>query len=159
MIVTVTMNPSIDISYLLDHLKLDTVNRTSQVTKTPGGKGLNVTRVIHDLGGDVIATGVLGGFHGAFIANELKKANIPQAFTSIKEETRDSIAILHEGNQTEILEAGPTVSPEEISNFLENFDQLTSRNCHNFWQFSERITIKFYQELVQKLTHKRLKCY
>ena len=73
MIVTVTMNPSIDISYLLDHLKLDTVNRTSQVTKTPGGKGLNVTRVIHDLGGDVIATGVLGGFHGAFIANELKK--------------------------------------------------------------------------------------
>lgn len=72
MIVTVTMNPSIDISYLLDHLKLDTVNRTSQVTKTPGGKGLNVTRVIHDLGGDVIATGVLGGFHGAFIANELK---------------------------------------------------------------------------------------
>lgn len=78
MIVTVTMNPSIDISYLLDHLKLDTVNRTSQVTKTPGGKGLNVTRVIHDLGGDVIATGVLGGFHGAFIANELKKANIPK---------------------------------------------------------------------------------
>ena len=83
MIVTVTMNPSIDISYLLDHLKLDTVNRTSQVTKTPGGKGLNVTRVINDLGGDVIAIGVLGGFNGAFIANELKKANIPQAFMSI----------------------------------------------------------------------------
>lgn len=152
MIVTVTMNPSIDISYLLDHLKLDTVNRTSQVTKTPGGKGLNVTRVIHDLGGDVIATGVLGGFHGAFIANELKKANIPQAFTSIKEETRDSIAILHEGNQTEILEAGPTVSPEEISNFLENFDQLIKQ--------AEIVTISgslakglpsnFYQELVQK---------
>lgn len=151
-IVTVTMNPSIDISYLLDHLKLDTVNRTSQVTKTPGGKGLNVTRVIHDLGGDVIATGVLGGFHGAFIANELKKANIPQAFTSIKEETRDSIAILHEGNQTEILEAGPTVSPEEISNFLENFDQLIKQ--------AEIVTISgslakglpsnFYQELVQK---------
>ncbi|MGH2162490.1 tagatose-6-phosphate kinase, partial [Enterococcus faecalis] len=69
-------------------------------------------------------TGVLGGFHGASIANELKKANIPQAFTSIKEETRDSFAILHEGNQTEILEAGPTVSPEEMSNFLENFDHL-----------------------------------
>lgn len=151
-IVTVTMNPSIDISYLLDHLNLDTVNRTSQVTKTPGGKGLNVTRVIRDLGGDVTATGVLGGFHGAFIASELKKANIPQAFTSIKEETRDSIAILHEGNQTEILEAGPIVSKEEITAFLENFDQLIKQ--------AEIVTISgslakglpqyFYQELVQK---------
>ncbi len=73
MIVTVTMNPSIDISYPLERLNIDTVNRTSQVTKTAGGKGLNVTRVIHDLGGDVLAAGVLGGFHGAFIAAELKK--------------------------------------------------------------------------------------
>lgn len=51
MIVTVTMNPSIDISYPLATLKIDTVNRTNKVTKTAGGKGLNVTRVIHDLGG------------------------------------------------------------------------------------------------------------
>ena len=109
MIVTVTMNPSIDISYPLEKLKLDTVNRTDQVSKTAGGKGLNVTRVIHDLKGDVLATGVLGGFHGAYISEELKKAGIKQAFTAIQEESRDSIAILHEGNQTEILEAGPTV--------------------------------------------------
>lgn len=73
MIVTVTMNPSIDISYPLATLKIDTVNRTNKVTKTAGGKGLNVTRVIHDLCGDVLATGVLGGFHGAYIAEELKK--------------------------------------------------------------------------------------
>lgn len=76
MIVTVTMNPSIDISYPLEKLKLDTVNRTDQVSKTAGGKGLNVTRVIHDLKGDVLATGVLGGFHGAYIAEELKKAEV-----------------------------------------------------------------------------------
>ena len=95
MIVTVTMNPSIDISYPLEKLKLDTVNRTDQVSKTAGGKGLNVTRVIHDLKGDVLATGVLGGFHGAYISEELKKAGIKQAFTEIQEESRDSIAILH----------------------------------------------------------------
>lgn len=68
---------------------------------------------------------------------------------------------MHEGNQTEILEAGPTVSPEEISNFLENFDRLIKQ--------AEIVTISgslakglpsdFYQELVQKLKHKRLKCY
>lgn len=127
MIVTITMNPSIDISYPLVSWNVDTVNRTDQVSKTAGGKGLNVTRVIHDLKGDVLATGVLGGFHGAFIADELKRAGIKQKFTDIKEESRDSIAILHEGNQTEILEAGPTVSYEEQQNCLENFKELIKK--------------------------------
>ena len=48
MILTVTMNPSIDISYPLDELKIDTVNRVVDVTKTAGGKGLNVTRVLSE---------------------------------------------------------------------------------------------------------------
>ena len=46
MILTVTMNPSIDISYPLEEFKLDTVNRVAEVSKTAGGKGLNVTRVL-----------------------------------------------------------------------------------------------------------------
>lgn len=151
MIVTVTMNPSIDISYPLATLKIDTVNRTNKVTKTAGGKGLNVTRVIHDLGGNVLATGVLGGFHGAYIAEELKKAGIKQDFTPIAEESRDSIAILHEGNQTEILESGPTVSEDEQAAFLEKFEELIKQ--------ADIVTISgslakgfpsdFYQKLVQ----------
>ncbi|OJG63815.1 tagatose-6-phosphate kinase [Enterococcus malodoratus] len=145
------MNPSIDISYPLATLKIDTVNRTNKVTKTAGGKGLNVTRVIHDLGGDVLATGVLGGFHGAYIAEELKKAGIKQDFTPIAEESRDSIAILHEGNQTEILESGPTVSKDEQAAFLEKFEELIKQ--------ADIVTISgslakgfppdFYQKLVQ----------
>lgn len=127
MIVTVTMNPSIDISYPLETLKINTVNRTNQVTKTAGGKGLNVTRVVHDLDGDVLATGILGGFHGAHISEELKKVGIKQDFTSIKEESRDSIAILHEGNQTEILESGPTVTKEEQNTFVEKFKELIKK--------------------------------
>ena len=49
MILTVTMNPSIDISYPLDVLQLDTVNRVAEVSKTAGGKGLNVTRVLSEI--------------------------------------------------------------------------------------------------------------
>lgn len=149
MIVTVTMNPSIDISYPLETLKLDTVNRTNQVSKTAGGKGLNVTRVIHDLGGDVLATGVLGGFHGAFIAEELKKAGIKQDFTPIKEESRDSIAILHEGNQTEILEAGPTVSTEEQAAFFEKFKELLQKAT--IVTISGSLAKGFPQDFYQKL--------
>ena len=45
MILTLTMNPAVDIGYTVDTLKIDTVNRTKKVSKTPGGKGLNVSRV------------------------------------------------------------------------------------------------------------------
>ena len=71
MILTITMNPSIDISYPLDVLNLDSVNRVTKVTKTAGGKGLNVTRVLKQLDADVLASGLLGGFFGDFIKNDL----------------------------------------------------------------------------------------
>ena len=50
MILTLTLNPSVDISYPLDQFNLDTVNRVSQTSKTAGGKGLNVTRVLSEFG-------------------------------------------------------------------------------------------------------------
>ena len=62
MILTVTMNPSIDISYPLDVLQLDTVNRVAEVSKTAGGKGLNVTRVLSEIKDPVATTGLLGTF-------------------------------------------------------------------------------------------------
>ncbi|OTO82650.1 hexose kinase [Enterococcus faecium] len=159
MIVTITMNPSIDISYPLVSWNVDTVNRTDQVSKTAGGKGLNVTRVIHDLKGDVLATGVLGGFHGAFIADELKRAGIKQKFTDIKEESRDSIAILHEGNQTEILEAGPTVSYEEQQDFLENFKELIKKAkiVTISGSLAKGLPSNFYQTLVQLTEEQSIK--
>ncbi|HFD1718074.1 TPA: hexose kinase [Enterococcus faecium] len=159
MIVTITMNTSIDISYPLVSWNVDTVNRTDQVSKTAGGKGLNVTRVIHDIKGDVLATGVLGGFHGAFIADELKRAGIKQKFTDIKEESRDSIAILHEGNQTEILEAGPTVSYEEQQDFLENFKELIKKAkiVTISGSLAKGLPSNFYQTLVQLTEEQSIK--
>lgn len=64
MILTVTLNPSIDVSYPLEHLAIDTINRTTDVRKTAGGKGLNVSRVIHQLNHDITATGFIGGYFG-----------------------------------------------------------------------------------------------
>ena len=66
MILTVTLNPSIDISYPLEKLNLDTVNRVSEVSKTAGGKGLNVTRVLSESGDQVVATGFVGGTNCLF---------------------------------------------------------------------------------------------
>ncbi|MGE6845755.1 hexose kinase [Bacillus cereus group sp. MYBK106-1] len=124
MILSVTMNPSVDISYSTHELKLDVVNRVETVHKTAGGKGLNVARVIAQMEEAVLATGVIGGTIGEYIIQELNKNNIPNDFLKIKKESRNCIAILHEGMQTEILESGPTLSNEEGVTFLEKFKCL-----------------------------------
>lgn len=124
MILTVTMNPSVDIAYQLDRFELDSVNRVAETIKTPGGKGLNVTRVLFQAGEGVLATGLLGGKIGEFIQKELDKASIKHAFSPIAQETRNCIAILHEGQQTELLEQGPTIAAEEADRFLDHFEGL-----------------------------------
>ncbi|MEY2193519.1 tagatose-6-phosphate kinase [Neobacillus sp. BF23-41] len=124
MIVAVTMNPSVDISYPLGRFKLDDVNRVETVRKTAGGKGLNVARVIAQMEEAVLATGVLGGTIGDYIVQELNKSTIPNDFLKIEKESRNCIAILHEGMQTEILESGPTLSKEEGTAFLGKFEGI-----------------------------------
>ena len=123
MILTVTMNPSIDISYPLDELKIDTVNRVVDVTKTAGGKGLNVTRVLSEFGDPVLATGLVGGKLGEFLVEHIDD-QVKKDFFSIHGETRNCIAILHGDNQTEVLEKGPVVLEQEGQDFLEHFKKL-----------------------------------
>lgn len=121
MILTVTLNPSVDISYKLNHFKLDTVNRVENVSKTAGGKGINVSRVLVQLGEEVAATGFLGGSLGDYIRKQLGECLIKDYFVESTEGTRNCIAIIHDGQQTEILERGPVISKKEASEFLEKF--------------------------------------
>jgi len=120
LILTITLNPSVDISYKLPgKLSLDTVNRVADVSKTAGGKGLNVTRVLHQLEEEVAATGFIGGSLGDFIRKEISELGIHDCFVEIASATRNCIAVIHEGQQTEILESGPTITKEEADLFLK----------------------------------------
>ena len=93
MILTVTMNPAIDTAYQLDKLVIDDVNRVSP-KKTAGGKGLNVSRVLCQLGDDVVATGLLGGHMGAYMGSLMDADGINHDFTPIAGETRICLNIL-----------------------------------------------------------------
>ncbi|TDM40911.1 tagatose-6-phosphate kinase [Macrococcoides canis] len=124
MILTVTLNPSVDVSYPLDNLLIDGVNRAHEVIKTAGGKGLNVTRVLSQINQPVLATGFKGGHLGNFIEDELNALGIKNSFYNIKGDTRNCIAILHERNQTEILEKGPIISKDELAGFSRHLQQL-----------------------------------
>lgn len=124
MILTVTLNPSIDISYPLDSFQLDTVNRVTESRKTAGGKGLNVSRVLHEAGQELVATGLIGGKLGDYLVEQLQKSGINNQFLKIKGETRNCIAILHEGMQTEILENGPYIDIDEADAFMTHLGQI-----------------------------------
>ncbi|MFP7299794.1 tagatose-6-phosphate kinase [Neobacillus niacini] len=124
MILTVTMNPSVDISYPIPDFKLDDVNRVEGARKTAGGKGLNVARVIKQMGEGVVTTGVLGGTIGDFIIQELSKDRIENYFLKISQESRNCVAILHDSKQTEILESGPTLTAEDVAAFLRKYESL-----------------------------------
>ncbi|HEL1054719.1 TPA: tagatose-6-phosphate kinase [Streptococcus equi subsp. zooepidemicus] len=150
MILTVTLNPSIDISYPLEVLALDRVNRVEAVQKTAGGKGLNVTRVLAEAGQSVVATGFIGGKLGDFVIHQLQEQGISNQFFKIKGETRNCIAVLHEGMQTEILEAGPYIDMDEAEGFLNNmsiiakqFDVLTFSGS-----LPKGLAAHYYQDLI-----------
>lgn len=155
MILTITMNPSIDISYPLDHLQIDDVNRVSQVSKVAGGKGLNVSKVINLLNHEVLATGITGGYFGQYIEDKLKKLELPYKFWHINQETRSCIAILHDGGkQTEILEAGPTLTEADGDQFLDHFKQLlkTSSLVTISGSLPAGLSADYYAKLIE-LTH------
>jgi tagatose 6-phosphate kinase len=125
MITTITLNPSVDRRYMVEDFEKGRVFRTTEYAATAGGKGLNVTRVAHCLGASVIATGLLGGNSGEFIQKELDNAGISHKFLVIEEETRSCIAILtKDGEQTEILESGAWAREEDVSRFLQHYENL-----------------------------------
>lgn len=134
MILTVTLNPSVDIGYKLEEFNIDASNRVKDISKTAGGKGLNVSRVLKQLQQNVGATGFLGGSLGSFIRSEVSENGIKDYFVDCAGATRNCIAVIHDGGkQTEILEGGPTIDSSEANNFLHHF--------HRAVQDAEIVTI------------------
>lgn len=123
MIVTVTLNPSVDIRYKMDALNLDRVNRVTNVLKTAGGKGINVARVLKQLDEEAAATGFIGGSLGDFIREQIQALGIQDDFVGITGDTRNCIAVIHDGKQTELLEGGPSIASDEAASFLKRFKE------------------------------------
>ena len=125
MILVVNLNASLDKKYNLADFAKGQVVRARSVQNTPGGKGLHVANVATILGEDCVATGLLGGKTGAFIADALQVYGIRQDFVQIQGETRSCLAIItDDGAQTEILEPGPMVSRDEQTVFLSKYEEL-----------------------------------
>ncbi|WP_049562067.1 1-phosphofructokinase family hexose kinase [Nonomuraea sp. SBT364] len=114
MIVTVTANPALDITYRVDELRVDSVNRVRAVASRAGGKGLNVARVLRRLGAPgvpVIALGLAGGPCGEVLRADLDTAGIAHDLVRVDAETRRTVTVVDSrtGTVTLISEPGAPV--------------------------------------------------
>ena len=123
MILTVTLNTSIDKLYMLNELAPYTVMRVMEVQNTAGGKGLNVSRVAAQLGEPVTAMGFVGGFIGQYFESLITQPEIRKAFTHVAAETRSCINgwDMAKGKSTEYLEPGAPVTAAEVARFYVDF--------------------------------------
>lgn len=117
MIYTVTFNPSIDYVMFTEGFQVGGLNRAHMTNKFPGGKGINVSRVLTSLHIENTATGFIGGFPGKFIKDELSKANILTDFVEIEEDTRINVK-LKSDVETEINGPGPNIETNHYEMFL-----------------------------------------
>ena len=121
MIYTVTLNPALDKTVEIPSLTIDSVNRITTLRTDPGGKGINVSKVIDKLGRKSIATGILGGDTGHNILSSLEKMELESDFLFVEGETRTNLKIIDPASKTntDINEPGVTVS-EEILNQMKD---------------------------------------
>jgi tagatose 6-phosphate kinase len=126
MIITVTLNASIDKLYVVDKIELGKVMRVKFVINTAGGKGLNVSRVAGLLGENVLATGIIGGHTGAYFEKLAKADNIPVNFLKTENEIRSCVNIreLASGYNTEFLESGDLIGEGTLDQFCQKFEGL-----------------------------------
>jgi tagatose 6-phosphate kinase len=129
MITTITLNAAIDKTYFVERLELAKVTRVPRVLSTPGGKGINVARVLHQLGADVRASGFVGGKNGEYIAEQLEVQGIASDFVKVTGESRLCLNIIDGNRQsTELLEPGPTVTTENLASMREKVRLLAAKS-------------------------------
>ena len=124
MIYTVTFNPSLDYIVSVEDFKLGLTNRTSSELILPGGKGINVSTVLGNLGIENTALGFLAGFTGKEIVRRLEEMGVASDFIEIKEGVSRINLKLKSIDGTEINGSGPVISPEDVEKLMEKLEKL-----------------------------------
>ena len=116
MILTVTPNVALDITYRVDQLTPGSSHRVRAVEERAGGKGINVARVLHGLGHDTIIFGFIGSATAAAVTTDLARGGLAHELISIEGPTRRSVAVVDSGNGEATLfnEPGPRVPPHTM---------------------------------------------
>ena len=158
MIYTITFNPSIDYMVSVDHFKLGTVNRTSQEYLLPGGKGINVSIVLHNLGIDSTALGFIAGFTGKEIENRVTNDfGVQCDFIDVENGYSRINFKMKNDEESEVNGNGPMINKEHIDKL---YDKLSCLQAGDILILSGSIpkclSDDIYSEIMEKLADKNI---
>lgn len=158
MIYTVTFNPSLDYIVNVDDFKLGKVNRTKEETLYPGGKGINVSIVLNNLGYETTALGFLAGFTGEKIQSLLEEKNIKTDFITVDSGFSRINVKLHSKEESEINGRGPIIQSKDIEKLYEKLNLLTSEDILVLaGSIPESMPDSMYMDLMKYLNNKNIK--
>lgn len=126
LLLTLTLNPSVDHSVTVERWCKGRTNRPLDFWRDPGGKGINVSRVIHRLGGQTLALGLVGGPTGELVREALVREGVPCDLTPVSGDTRLNTIItdLTDETQTRLNLPGPEVSADELEALYQRLDAI-----------------------------------
>lgn len=124
MIYTLTLNPAIDYYMSMEKFQLGGLNSLDDGYTLPGGKGINVSKVLKNFSVESKALGFVGGFTGDYIIKHLKEYEIESDFIELQENTRINIKLKTKDSETEIAGKSPTILEKDVQNLLERFKNI-----------------------------------
>lgn len=129
MILTVTLNAALDVTYFVDEVTPHTTHRVQHTVERAGGKGINVARVLTTLGHPVLVTGLVGGTTGQLLRDGLRASGVTDALVSVRGESRRTVTVVcgRSGDATVFNESGPPVDPPSWTAFTRRFAELARR--------------------------------
>ena len=158
MIYTVTLNPSIDYVIKLDNLNYGSVNRVNEENIYPGGKGINVSSILNELGYKNTALGFISGFTGKYIVDSLIEKNLNCDFIELSNGfTRINVKI-KSNEETEVNGNGPNISEEDLQKLYDKIDNLKNGDILVLaGSIPSTVDDKLYENIMKRLEDKNIK--
>lgn len=157
MIYTVTLNPSLDYIVSVTDLNLGTTNRTTNELLYPGGKGINVSIVLNNLGIESKILGFTAGFTGREIRRKIKEIGLSENFIDVNEGMSRINIKIRSNEETEVNGMGPKLTEENIKNLYEQLDALTEGDVLVLsGSIPSGLSSTLYQDIMKRYKDKRL---
>lgn len=158
MIYTVTFNPSLDYIVTVEHFECGIVNRTQNEIIYPGGKGINVSMVLKNLGHENTALGFLAGFTGDKIEQLLKEKGISTNFIKVENGFSRINVKLRSDEETEVNGQGPVIAASDIDALYRRLDTLTEGDILVLaGSIPDVMPSSMYMDIMTHLEEKKLK--
>lgn len=158
MIYTVTLNPAIDYLINLDNLEIGRINRVEDEKVYAGGKGINVSNMLKQLGHENTALGFISGFTGDFIVNTLMEKGINNKFIRLKNGfTRINVKVKGK-EETEINGKGPAITNDELNELYKILEKLNSSDILVLaGSIPSTLDDKLYENIMNRIKDKNVK--